>query len=840
MKIFTGIKDGYGMKKISSKISVIIMCCSCLAVLLLGGISLMGGIELVKADAEDKLVWMSRHYAGKFSNQFERLEDKVQEIDVFMKETIDVKRLKEDKDYLGEYEPQLATFIKKFAENRTDSIAGWVFFDPKWSDTPHDVYYVDGDGDKIPDRQQYIPFSYYDHTPTQKDDKYWWYGPIEAKRGIWTNPYEWTLVNDEVIKVVSYAQPLYIHGEFIGVIGSYYRFDQMRKDIEAIKVYEHGYATLFNEKLDVIIHPEYFAGTRNTSDNLERVADGKLREIVAQIKDSPYGIVHYEQNGEKKLFAYSKLSNGWVMGINPPINEMYAGVYTLAWKLLIAVLICIVFSMFASWAMGKYISKPILKMVDATKKIGTGDFSTRVDVGTKDETKILADSLNDMAGNIRNLQNNLVQVAYYDALTGLANKNLFEKTAREFIDCKATNKYAYVLLDINKFKLINDIFGVEQGDALLGHIAEALSKEAKDKEICARFNADMFHCFFLYTSKDALEERINAIYARITLFTFEDNVDYKLSVGFGIYVGEDRLLSISSMGDKAKLALSKIKGLRNVATYFYNDDIRDKIIEEQEIENTMEAALQNKEFKLYLQPKYDVQNYRLRGAEALVRWENPTKGVIAPNEFIPVFEKNGFISELDMYMLSCVCQKINEWISKGIKPVPISVNVSRQYLHHPNYVDRLIAILAKYHTPHALVELEITETTMFENEDGMVGIIKNLHQEGFKISMDDFGSGYSSLNMLQDIMVDVLKIDRVFFKESVNSVRGQKIVSNIISMARDLNIEVVAEGIETKEQLIFLQTTNCNLAQGYYFSKPVPTQDFDLLVKKEAAKEQQE
>lgn len=426
----------------------------------------------------------------------------------------------------------------------------------------------------------------------------------------------------------------------------------------------------------------------------------------------------------------------------------------------------------------------------------------------------------------QNSKEELQKLAFYDSLTGISNRNHFEREARHILDTHPGN-YAYIILNVNRFKVINDIFGFSEGDRLLCFIADILCKESDENEVCSRFDADNFHILSTYTGKEELERRMMKVVEKISEFHFEKDVPHKLSVGFGAFFIENKAMSISPMGDKARMALSKIKGLHSATVYFYNSEIINQLIAEQEIENTMQSALADGEMKLFLQPKCFAKTQQVHSAEALVRWISPVKGMIMPDNFIPLFEKNGFIVKLDMYMVECACKKLREWQDSNMQVLPISVNQSRSCLYQNNYVQELMAILDKYQISPSLIELEITERAFFEEESALISIIEQLHWFGFKVAMDDFGAGYSSLNMLQDVLVDVLKIDKNFFKESINSERGKKIVSNIVLMANDLNIEVVAEGIETKEQLEFLNQINCGSVQGYYFSKPVPAEVFE-------------
>lgn len=421
----------------------------------------------------------------------------------------------------------------------------------------------------------------------------------------------------------------------------------------------------------------------------------------------------------------------------------------------------------------------------------------------------------------------LEKLAYYDGLTGIYNQNMFERQARQVLDF--TNlPHAYIILNVNKFKMINEIFGFTQGDNLLKYIANVLVEQAVEGDLYARFDADVFHILCRYTTNEDLEKRMLSVAKRITEYEFDKESRHKLSVGFGAYAIECNSKSISLMGDKARMALAKVKGLHTTTIYFYNNDIINQFMAEQEIENSMQSALDSEEMMVYLQPKCSTETYELRGAEALVRWQTPTNGIIMPDSFIPLFEKNGFIIKLDMYMVEAVCKKLAAWREQGISPFIISVNQSRECLYQPNYITELVHILERYAINPAFIEIEVTERAFFEDESALVSIIEQLHWHGFNVSMDDFGAGYSSLNMLQDVHVDVLKIDKNFFRESINSQRGKKIVSNIVKMANDLNIEVVAEGIETKEQLDFLKEISCGCVQGYYFSKPIPPNQFEI------------
>jgi EAL domain-containing protein (putative c-di-GMP-specific phosphodiesterase class I) len=254
------------------------------------------------------------------------------------------------------------------------------------------------------------------------------------------------------------------------------------------------------------------------------------------------------------------------------------------------------------------------------------------------------------------------------------------------------------------------------------------------------------------------------------------------------------------------------------------------MIQHKIIENRMKSALKNEEFQIYLQPKYDISQNKIAGAEALVRWADPNRGLIPPNDFIPLFENNGFILDLDLYVFDRTCHLLRQWIDRGVNPVVISVNLSRAYLHDFTFLGKFEEIRRKYEVPSNLIELELTETVVFENMEILTDIINLIHDLGYSCSIDDFGSGYSSLNILKNIPVDTIKIDRGFFiGENSDTVKSDTIVRSVIDLARKLKMKTVSEGVEYKDQVDFLKEAKCDMIQGYYFSKPIPITEFEKL-----------
>ncbi|WP_320127838.1 EAL domain-containing protein [uncultured Sphaerochaeta sp.] len=418
-----------------------------------------------------------------------------------------------------------------------------------------------------------------------------------------------------------------------------------------------------------------------------------------------------------------------------------------------------------------------------------------------------------------------------DKLTNSYNINAFKRKAELLLE-DTTSKYAFILLDIDNFKLINDLFGFDQGDLLLKHIAGVLSHQMGLHEVFAHVTGDIFYILAEYVSKEALGRRLEKITEDILTFKFVSEPNFKMAVISGVFIIENSNISIETMSDRARLAARKMKGTHTSLHGFYNDDIRTQVIHEHEVESEMHQALKNNDFKVYLQPKYDFKVENIVGAEALVRWFHPIKGIIQPNLFIPLFEKNGFVTKIDMFVFEEICKKQQKWTAESRKPLIISINQSRLHLYNLAYIDSLKALIEKYDVNPGLMELELTESAFFGDRDIIFDVTRRLHEIGFRLSIDDFGSGYSSLNLLKDIFVDVVKLDREFFTESLNTARGKKIILSIVSMAKDLGIETVAEGVETMDQVEFLREIGCDVAQGFYFGKPMSIAEFEALLAK--------
>ena len=413
--------------------------------------------------------------------------------------------------------------------------------------------------------------------------------------------------------------------------------------------------------------------------------------------------------------------------------------------------------------------------------------------------------------------------ADYDSMTGLYNTEAFYKKATEVMHLHEDSLYAVLSIDIEKFRIINDKFGVEIGNRCLSYMGKSIMDLMPKNGVAKRYQGDTFTVLMEYFSEQDILNFITALTGRM-----RDNeiLPQAVSVVFGIYKVTDKALPIRLMCDRARTVKRQAKGSIFTNYAVYDDVIRLKMREQAEIEEEMEMALHHREFCMYLQPQVRVSDGKLCGAEALVRWEHPIKGVMQPAQFLPLFESNGFITRLDKFMWEEACKYLAQLKKRDID-VPISVNVSRAHIGKSDLADALLELTRKYDIEPSKLELEITENLFVDDVEELFGQMNELKKHGFRIQMDDFGSGYSSLNMLRKAPVDTLKIDRFFLDEIMSTSRGKIIVEASVKMAKQLGLTVIAEGVETEEQLHFLNDSGCDIAQGYLFSKPVNVAEFE-------------
>ena len=433
------------------------------------------------------------------------------------------------------------------------------------------------------------------------------------------------------------------------------------------------------------------------------------------------------------------------------------------------------------------------------------------------------------AGNA--IEKSKVRFLEYDFLTGIYGQQKFYQATRELLDQRAGENFAFIHFDIDRFRIINTLYGSKEGDRLIHFVAGAIRKvmTAYGRGTYGRLGGDVFGMCVPYEDGAAIYHILEGIRAEIRKHT----VHYYLETCAGIYLVDDPDMEVAAMHDNAEIAAAQCKGQYMVHDVLYTEEIGQKMLREQHIIDEMDAALAEQQFIVYFQPKYQLKEMAPYGAEALVRWKKPNGEIVLPNEFIPIFERNGFITKLDYYVWEKVCQFIDSELSQGRNPAPISVNVSRVNLYNPDFMDSLIDLIHRYHIPPHYLNLELTESVFSEDAELIQRAVNYLHDAGFTILMDDFGSGYSSLNILKDVDLDVLKIDMKFFSKGNTAEKGAKIIEAVIRMADSLDMMVIAEGVEEKHQVDFLNDLGCDYIQGYYFGRPMSQDQYEKLTNHE-------
>ena len=432
-------------------------------------------------------------------------------------------------------------------------------------------------------------------------------------------------------------------------------------------------------------------------------------------------------------------------------------------------------------------------------------------------------------------QKRLLKLFLTDVVTKGNNYMWFLIRGEQFLRKKseAKNQYAVLNLTIVKYNNYCVCHSLEEGEKILCKVHDLLVQNLQKKEMCAHAAAAEFPLLLKYTDDLAFKMRIQEMLLQLEKIDAVHNFRFHVGVCIlGVETDKNgkpvrrKNINLEKEYNNACAAVMTLEASDDSGIAFFDE----KLVEEQKwidsVQEKQRAALEREEFQVYYQPKYDPKTEELRGAEALIRWQSPELGFVSPGRFIPIFEKNGFITEIDHYMIRHAARDQKAWLDQGYHCVPVSVNVSRAHFIETDLAEQIRDMVDQEGTPHDLIEIELTESAFFDDKKALVTTIKRLKEYGFSVSMDDFGSGYSSLNSLKDMPLDVLKLDAEFFRGETEDGRGEIVVSEAIQLAKNLNMRIVAEGVEVKEQVDFLARQDCDMIQGYYFSKPLPKDEY--------------
>ena len=557
------------------------------------------------------------------------------------------------------------------------------------------------------------------------------------------------------------------------------------KNIFSNKVFEgKGFSYIVDESGNIIVNANNDSKTKNLIDNIDSMLVGKSKEkfeaykdkIMENIKNEISGTRTLQTDNGKYYMVYEPIGiNGWSIATFIP-SKAIAGEINRALLTTFILAIIVIFII---------LSICIYIVISNNKK-----------------------------------QKQLYEYAYIDPVTQKGNINYFRKKGQERLERKSNATVYIMVLDINKFKMINKAYGYKTGDTILYGIGQELENVLGKGSIICRYSNDYFAVLFEY--EEGIRKIVNKIVRNIENLKIGNNV-YNLSVNIGIYkVDTDN--NIAEAMDKAIIAHSASKGDVFDKFHIYDKKMEKELVKESKIESEMYQALMNKEFKVYYQPKIYAKDGQLYGAEALVRWIHDGK-MISPSEFIPLFEKNKFILKLDLYVFEQVCSDMKMWKEKYQKEPIISVNVSRNHFLDEHFLEKYMMISSQYGINTNKIDLEITESATIEAGIDIIEIMNKMKRLGFMISIDDFGTGYSSLSALQDMPADILKIDKSFVDRIGKNEKN--IIDYILTIAKELKLTTIAEGVETKEQRDYLLEKGCDIIQGYYYAKPMPEEEFE-------------
>ena len=581
--------------------------------------------------------------------------------------------------------------------------------------------------------------------------------------------------------VIGYAVPVYRNGEIIGALVATEAADSLREMLNGETIFAgNGYIRLVDSQGNYVLPYEedsVFSGDYFSAEEKERI------EETLQEGGNCFTSVRYNGNLFRIYIAATDIRDWNLFGIES-VNEVNRFtsqmilITRIAFSLVLAVVILLVFYGYRA---------------------------------------------------LKKKNRELIQYAYYDPLTGAYNSEKFQQELTEVM--KGQEAWALAGMNIRQFKFINEIFGRNQADSLLCHVKEAMENNMEEGEYFCRNSADMFLMLLKTSDKKIIQERIRKIMGDISAFSanWRRNYEIQMYCGISLIPAGWKKDTATMQTTHTMFALEKARTLPRNSIWFYDLELHQEEILQNYVESHMNQALEAGEFKMYLQPKFELKTGKLVGAETLVRWIPEDGKVIYPGQFIPIFERNGFCAALDMYMTEQVCRQLRRWRDENGQVVPVSVNQSKILFYEADYVERMEKLIKKYQVPAEWITLEILEGLAMENIDKLNQVILRLKKIGFRISMDDFGSGYSSLNILGNLRIDELKLDKGFFKELEGADRRRQtiIIEHIIEISKSLKISTVAEGIETEGDQQMVRDLGCDYGQGYYYCRPVPVEEFN-------------
>ncbi len=686
-------------------------------------------------------------------------------------------------------------------------------------------------------------------TDYRQDDEEWWQEAVSDGYSIGKIGY------DESAELNSLAVALRIDGddgEFLGVlkivmnidfvVGLIKEFEQqdVNRDVDIKLLTGYGrivYSTKVDSHFNDIDEGSLFSTMTANS--------GYITAVTASTDGSEAG---------EELFIYTHSAGfedspglGWVMIIEYDSKDAFAAVASLKEWLIIIISIVTILALLMSSYISSAISRPLVKLKAASSELGQCDFSTRIEVDSNDEMCEIASNFNDMAERLETVmaerdkevlgrkssEETVSQLAYYDQLTGLPNRNLFIDRIDHMIERDLWRKRlaALFFLDLDRFKVVNDTLGRADGDKLIQAVAERLKFSLRDGDVVARLGGDEFGILLqdLARAEDlpmVVEKVFDSFRDPLVLSDEEVNVSGCIGISIFPHDGDSAAILLKN----AEIAMYRAKGDGKNMYRLFSPSMALKSREVLRIESVLDTAVERDQLVLHYQPQLSLETGKITGTESLVRLKDPDGGLIPPGKFIDLAEETGLIVKISRWVLNKACSQGKEWHDEGIEKFNVSVNISARMFNQADLIDTIASALSKSGFPPEYLDLEITESVVMADADEAIKKMHKLKELGVKFSVDDFGTGYSSLSYMKHMPIDMLKIDRSFVIDIMKNETDMAIMKAIISMAHSLGIEVIAEGVEERDQLDLLIALGCDKIQGYYFSKPVAASEHTVML----------
>jgi diguanylate cyclase (GGDEF)-like protein len=738
-----------------------------------------------------------------FRGQVNSIESAVETFEILTKE-----RFSEEGEFLlpdlNQEEIYYEKLFKKYiSETDTETESVYIYFDPSFDATDiHDVW-IHNNGIEIVRETEYDWYGV--HTDNASE---WFYEPKELGYSYWVDPY--TNRYDEYI--TSYVTPVYYEENFIGIIGMYLEIEHIEQLVDDNAHYEGDLFWIYNSDGKIIYHPNYESGTY-----WEDIAD------IRQYESEQLIIMD-----NQKYYTYeTTLSQGWTVLYSIPsdsIDQIRSQVVSQV--IIISLLAILLMSLFILFIMRKY-KRLFTEIIFSLNKIQNGDLKHRLVKRTDDEIGVMVDAINLSNESLYNSIEEREKLAYYNTITDLPNRNSLSRDVESYFRKNNNIPMAFVYIDIDQFRMINDILGYNLGNEFIDMISKKLVRFTSDKVKIYHTSIDEF---VLVMKGDYSIDSLQYLSEEL-LNEFGKNVNFAsrrffVTVCIGVIRKDEKMTTIEDLHRAADMALdeAKKKGRNRIA--YYDEEMYNELKSINEKQQEMAYALKHDQFLLYYQPKINVKTGLVESMEALTRWIHPEKGMIYPGDFIDFAEKSGLIILLGYKMFDMACKQIKIWEEFGEPVRMVSINVSLRQLMEPDFVSEVKSIIINNNVNPSQLEIEITESMFMDESADYIEKLDQLRDFGLLISMDDFGSGYSSLNLINLMPLDVLKIDASLIKTCTTSKKSALLLETIISMAHRLQLDVVAEGVDTDEQKEKMHQLECDYIQGYYYAKPLSPNDF--------------